>query len=343
MRFNKLCIATAMAAVPLCAFASEGVQSETEKIDYLPRIHGVLRTRYEAEFPDWEQRFQVRNARVSVEGDVLRSLSYFVRVDACDRGKIKMLDAWARWKFLPDWDVQAGQMRVPFGVGVFRGPGDYYFANRTFMAKQIANLYQVGLKLAWHGTPSVPLTLEAGVYNSSPMGDHEVWQNAMDFAGKAIWQVGNVALSTSFLTMKPYGVRMNVVDGGVSWKFFRWFIEGEYQHLHYVGGAYKDVHAWNMMASYGLPLSRGVFDKLSFQGRFDGMSDHSAGTPDADGRLITDDYARRRLTLGTSISYTHKPVKAELHLNYENYFFDRGVEVPRGSRDKLVAELVIKF
>ena len=74
---------------------------ETQGVDYMPKIHGVVRTRWEGEFihGDFGQRFQVRNARVSVGGNILKSLSYFVQIDACDRGKFTFLDAYARWRF----------------------------------------------------------------------------------------------------------------------------------------------------------------------------------------------------------------------------------------------------
>ncbi len=112
--------------------------STSLKMDYTPKIHGVLRTRWEGEFGDeFTQRFQVRNARLSVEGKVLPTLGYYVRIDACDRGVMKILDAWARWGFAGDWHVQAGQFRVPFATDCFRGPGAYYFANRSFLGKQI--------------------------------------------------------------------------------------------------------------------------------------------------------------------------------------------------------------
>ena len=75
---------------------------ETQGVDYMPKIHGVVRTRWEGEFihGDFGQRFQVRNARVSVGGNILKSLSYFVQIDACDRGKFTFLDAYARLEIL---------------------------------------------------------------------------------------------------------------------------------------------------------------------------------------------------------------------------------------------------
>ena len=45
--------------IPLAIFA--------EDFDYIPKIHGTFRGKYELETEDGVSRFQVRNARMSVE------------------------------------------------------------------------------------------------------------------------------------------------------------------------------------------------------------------------------------------------------------------------------------
>lgn len=316
------------------------VDSAEPRVDRVPKIHGVFRGRYEGAWPDYSQRFQVRNARVSLEGKILTDLDYYFRVDLCDCGTIKFLDAWARWRFSPEWAVKVGRFRVPFGVDAFRGPGGYIFANRSFLGKEMANLRQVGVQWGYY-CKSVPLTIEAGVFNSST-GQTE-WQKELDYAAKASYRFGNVTLSASFLSMMPSGVRMNVADGGISWKYANLIVEGEYQRLHYCNNGYKDVNAWLAFASYGIPVDWRPFNLWSFHGRFDAMGDHSNGKPGDDGLLLTNDASRRRLTVGTSLACNIRKVKAEIILDYEKYFFDKGVEAPVGQDNKIVAELVLKF
>lgn len=340
---KKIVLGAMAALTALCAYPSTVDNGkDEEKIDRIPKIHGVFRGRYEGEWPDYRQRFQVRNARVSLEGKILKDLDYYFRVDLCDRGSMKFLDAWARWKFAKQFAVKAGRFRVPFAVDAFRGPGSYVFANRSFLGKDMANLRQVGVQLGYYST-AIPLTLEGGVFNSSTSSDQDVWQKDLDYAAKASYRIGNVNLSASFLSMKPKGVRMNIVDGAVSWKVANLLVEGEYQHLDYCGDAYKDVNAWLAFASYGIPVNWHPFNLWSFHGRFDVMTDHSTGTPDADGFLVTNDPSRRRMTLGSSLACNISKVKAEIILDYEKYFYDKGVVAPEGRNDKIVAELVLKF
>lgn len=314
----------------------------TEKVDYTPKIHGVIRTRWEGEFNEGEfgQRFQVRNARVSVSGNVMKDLSYFVQIDACDRGKLTFLDAYARWGFARNWRVQAGQFRVPYGVDCFRAPGAYYFANRSFLGKHMLNMREVGAKIGYYGI-KLPVTIEAGIFNSAPKSNHEVWQKAMNYAAKASYRLSNVTIATGFISAEPDEVRMNLIDGCLTWANNRWIVEGEYQYKHYESGLHKPAHGWNLFASYAIPIHKTVFNSLSFQGRFDGMTDHSSGQRNTDGKLTTDQTERQRITIGSTLAYAHKAVKAAVRLNYEKYFHNGMAATGEG--DKIVAELVVKF
>ena len=64
-------------------------------------IHGILRGKYEYQ-PEMEaSRFEVRNARLSVDGSLKQVAAYKLEVDLCDESAIKMKDAWVRlnpWK-----------------------------------------------------------------------------------------------------------------------------------------------------------------------------------------------------------------------------------------------------
>lgn len=315
------------------------------KTDLTPKVHGVMRTRWEGEFGEEEfgQRFQVRNARVNIGGNVLPPLSYFIQVDFCDRGKILFLDAWAQWNFSNRWKIRAGQFRVPYGTDCFRGPGAYYFANRSFVARNILNMREVGVRGGYYGSSKVPLTVEAGIFNSADRTNHEVWQRQMNYAVKASYRIGNVTVSPSFISYQPQRVRINLAGGSVTWQSGRWIAEGEYARKHYTNNAHRPTDAWNVFTSYTLPLRDMMLDQLSFQGRFDGMTAHSNGIADSDGYLHSDNAARRRITAGISLGHSAGPVKGLIRLNYEKFFYDKGVTAHQGEGDKILTELVVKF
>lgn len=310
------------------------------------KVNGVLRTRYEGAWNsgDYVSRFQVRNARMSLEGKIVPQLEWYIRVDFCDRGSFKFLDGWGRWRFNRQWAVQLGRFRVPFGVDAFRGPGTYYFANRSFIGKDMVNLRQVGFQGSFCGPEHFPIALEAGIFNSSTATDQEVWQKALDYSAKASLPVGNVSISASFVSMKPYDVRMNVWDGAVSWKCRNLLLAGEYQRMIYAGAkGCDDVDAYLAYAVYTIPVNWRPFNQVDCHARFDGMTDHSRGETDDDGLLTVNDAARRRLTVGGAIACNVGKMKGEFMLDYEKYWYKKGIAASAGTDNRVVAELIIKF
>lgn len=336
-----------------CAAAS-AMADENVKFDYTPQVHGVIRARWEGEMPfygDFVQRFMVRNARFSMAGKVAPSIDYFLQIDACDKGKMKFLDAWGRWEFAPKFQIRAGQFRVPYGVDCFKSPINYYFSNRSFLGKVMLNMRAVGAQFSWAGTEQVPVTVEAGAFNSKSISDHDVWQNtnAMNYAAKATWRMAKAwTVTGGWNSILPHKTRINMADACINFTSGRWVAEAEYEYKHYEHNLYDAGHGWNVYGVYTLPLQGDrctyfPFHTLSFQARFDGMTNHSSGVEDANGNLRTDDVARNRVTLGTTLGYIRKPVKAEIRFDYEKYFYERGAHPAQGYDDKICAEFIVRF
>ena len=82
---------------------------------------------------------------------------------------------------------------------------------------------------------------------------------------------------------------------------------------------------------------------MSFLGRYDYMSDHSNGTKDENGHLEVNDPERHHLTGGLTLSMGKGPLQADIRLNYELYFYNKGVESSISERNKLVLEFVAHF
>ena len=115
---KKSALTVLIALLPLAAIAQtpsineDGKKIEKEKMetkDYLPEVHGTIRAKYEYQTTMGAGRFEVRNARVSVTGNVLPSVAYKAEIDLSDEGQIKMLDAYARLFPTKGLTVTAGQ------------------------------------------------------------------------------------------------------------------------------------------------------------------------------------------------------------------------------------------
>lgn len=62
----------------------------------MPKLHGILRGKYEYELNLGASRFEVRNARLLVNEKLIGRSEYKLEVDLCDESVIKMRDAWVR-------------------------------------------------------------------------------------------------------------------------------------------------------------------------------------------------------------------------------------------------------
>lgn len=341
---SLLLAAGLQAQEPACDDGKKLEKAKMEAQDYRPEIHGTLRGKFEYQ-PEMEAgRFQVRNARFSLTGNVHPSVAYKAEIDLSDEGKIKMLDAYAKlfpWRGL---SATLGQMRVPFTIDAHRSPHLRYFANRSFIAKQVGNVRDVGLTLGYDFAGHVPLVLEAGVYNGDGISEQKHWQTNFNYTAKAQWfPADGYNLTLSMQTIQPEAVRIFMYDVGTYFERAGWHLEAEYLYKHYADHAFQNVHAANAMALYALPL-RKVFSHISFLLRYDMMTDHSNGRADeSTGRLRIDDARRHRATGGITLSMAAKRFVADLRLNYEKYFYPEGSAALESEQDKAVVELMVRF
>lgn len=309
---------------------------------YIPKVHGVMRGRFEQlTSGEKEGRFQVANARVNLSGDVTDFASYYFQVDFCDKGVIKILDAFATLKSPKGWKAMIGQMRVPFSVDATKAIEDYLFTNHSFVGTYLGSFRGVGVKGAWTA-PFARWYVEGGVFNSASMGKHEVWQKDYVYAIKSRYSFGNCFIEGAFESRCPDGIRLNMVDAAFSWCMGRWYTEAEYGYKHYTNKAANACHAYNFMVDYRIPISTDWFNQLSIQGRFDGATDHCSGMV-YDGALRVEEPARNRLTGGVTISSLREKMGLDLRLNYEQYFYPEEHLMATGDGNRVSVELIVWF
>lgn len=337
-----LVLGVAIAAGMACEACPQEAERGLSK--YMPEIHGTVRAKYEYEPGIKKGRFEVRNARVGVEGKVVPKVGYKAEIDLSDEGAIKMLDAYVRYQPKEKVKLTLGQMRVPFTIDAHRSPHMQYFANRSFIAKQVGNVRDVGLAASWGVGSGVPIVMECGIFNGSGLTNQKnFWTGSYNFSLKVqamLWREVNVTLSCQKANAGDTCVMM--YDAGAYWDNGRWHVEGEYLRKHYGGGAFAPVNAIDAFGAYRLPFRKGI-TALSFLGRYDYMSDHSNGSVGDDGRLKVSDSERHRVTGGVTVSLGKKAMQADLRVNYEQYFYAKGVVPAISERSKIVVEVVAHF
>lgn len=314
------------------------------------KIGGTLRGKYEYQTQDNKGRFEVRNARVNVSGDLNPTVSYKAEIDLCDEGQIKMLDAYAKFKPWKSFAFTIGQMRVPFTIDAHRSPDQQYFANRSFIAKQVGNVRDVGARLGYTFDAGFPIIVEAGLYNGSGLTNQkDYWTNSANFSAKAQFLLPmGLTVELSAQKVKPGDVNVMMYDGGLSFHWGGFIAEAEYLYKHYGKDAFHPVHAFDGFVSYDIPVKKSIIKKVSPLARYDFMNDHSDGKRYLDGKqddsgtLIVNDYKRSRVTGGVTISLD-KPFISDIRINYEKYFYGHNGIPKVSEKDKIVVEFMTHF
>ncbi len=337
MRYKLLMVAA-------CLSATAWAQTESEKKETYPvEVHGTIRSKYEYQTEEGEGRFEVRNARINVEGKLSEIIKYKAEIDLCDEGSIKMLDAYTKLTPVDDFEFTIGQFRVPFTIDAHRSPHKQYFANRSFIAKQVGNVRDVGASIGYTLDAGFPIILEAGLFNGSGLTNQKnYWTNEVNYSAKAqFFFPKGFNLTLSAQKIKP-SVAVMMYDAGAYWDNSNWHIEAEYLYKHYADNAFQAVHAFDSFISYSIKTRKGLIQSVTPLVRYDFMTDHSNGTMDDEGKLTINDYKRSRLTGGVTLSLK-KPFTSDIRLNYEKYFYRDGAVALPSEKDKVAIEFMTRF
>ncbi|WP_052115783.1 porin [Porphyromonas crevioricanis] len=310
---------------------------------FLPEIRGTVRGKFEYQ-PDINKgRFGVRNARFGISGYVTEHLQYKSEVDLSDEGRIRMLDAYVRLNPIQNGRFTIGQMRVPFTIDAHRSPHEQYFANRSFIAKQVGNVRDVGAAAYYKIQTRLPIILEAGIFNGSGLYENKnFWTDNFNFTTKLqLLSPSGFNLTLSMQKSKTGDVFTYMYNGGMYYHAGPWHLEAEYMLKKYEKGAFPDMSAVDAFICYDLPVRR-LFKKISFLCRYDYMGDHSNGIYGPDRKLQLSDAERHRATAGLTFSLA-KPFVSDIRINYEKYFYSKEAPIKISEQDKIVVELMTRF
>jgi hypothetical protein len=317
-----------------------------EKTEYIPEIDGTIRGKYEYFTEIDEHRFQIRNARFSVRGNISPIAAYKAEIDLSDEGRTRMLDAFVKLKMV-DWlSFTIGQQKVPFSTDNLRSPHQLFFANRSFMGKQLTNLRDVGVSFNFINEKAVPFDMTLGIYNGLGLytQDKTLKLNELSYAARVELFPGKpIQLSLNANTINPDSIRMTYYNAGISAEYLQFHFETEYIIKTYGENNLlnsKYTTGYLLMAKYDIKtLKSEHITKISPVLRYEGMTRNLKYEVQNSTSIVPKmDEASSRVTGGLIISL-NKPFVNDIRLNYERYFWNDG----SNANSKFVAEFVVKF
>lgn len=319
---------------------------ENNKDTFMPHVEGTIRAKYEYFSDSSEHRFQVRNARFSVRGKISAIASYKAEIDLSDEGKTKMLDAYVRLQPRNYWYFTIGQQKVPFSTDNLRSPHELYFANRSFMGKQLTNLRDVGVSANFTNEKKLPFELTLAIFNGMGLytQDKSLKTDELSYGTRIVlFPKKPFQLSLNANTIHPDNIRMTYYNAGVTYSFGNFHFESEYLYKTYSTNTLLDskfTTGYFVFGAYNIktPNLKGI-SKITPVIRYDGMTKNLKYDIQSSTSIATKiDEARQRITGGLIISL-NKPFINDIRINYERYFWKDG----HLADNKFVAEFVVKF
>lgn len=183
--------------------------AEDEKVDYVPKIYGAVKAKFETSAYDGKMRFNVRNSRVGFKGNVSHHINYNLQVDYNNEGKIGVLDAYVAYE-RERFGFTLGQHHHNFNSDLGRGPAQIIFANRSLLSKFVAGYHgiddvssdgglvsyyvknlgsrDIGFS-GYYKLKDFPLKFTAGVFGGSGVNNPE-WTSTVNFVARIDYGTG---------------------------------------------------------------------------------------------------------------------------------------------------------
>ena len=333
-----------MFALSVPVFSQTGKDSASTAIAKTVKFDGVIKAKLEMNVDSGVMRFNVRNSRIGVRGDIGEHLSYRVQVELSNEGVFSPLDMVGTLKPTKNLSLLLGQQHVPFENIYIITPSEMMFANRAFAGKfftpgtrDIGAVAQYRFRIG-----GFPMEVQAGTFNGGRINSPQ-WTSRPSFACRLI--AGTMdGFRTSAKLYRYYREPTDASDAldlmfwgaDVHYANSRLRVEAELMNRHsYITGL--DLLGTYLQGAYtfGLPNTK-MFHCLTPAARWDAMG--------------YDGFDVQRITAGIHFGLTFIPYDSLLRIDYEHYFKQKDLNFPDfHNRDRYVAdnkvtvELLVRF
>jgi len=277
----------------------------------------VLKTRYELSTEEGYSRFSIKNARLGVQGDVSKFLSYRFMVDFSAENKLSVLDLYAVLKPSKRLSFTLGQQ----GLSLFNpwtvSPNNVDYVNRPFVGKYFLSSRDIGVSMKYAlKQQGFPINLELGVYNGAGI-NNPTWSKSVAVGGRL--EFGSTKegfrASAKFYNVKNADNATDLYIGGdLRYCNSDFKIEAEYMTKNY-GQELEDIYntdahsALYLQSLYKIKVNNKTFSRIEPLLRWDAMgynvSDRGLGV--------------NRITAGANFVFKTIACTSMLRLNYEHY------------------------
>ncbi|MDR2910335.1 MAG: hypothetical protein LBV47_03075 [Bacteroidales bacterium] len=343
LTLKQIVILLSFMSVPFMNMAQIADNSETAATSLRKWVQfdGAIKTKFEMSTDGGVMRFNVRNSRLGLRGDIGEYVSYRIQADLSNEGVFQPLDLFGTLKPAKGVSINFGQTSIPFDNQYIITPAEMMFANRAFVGKYFTpGSRDIGTVVKYSfPTKAFPLEGELGMFNGGKINNPQ-WTDNPSYAARLI--AGSMdGFRTSAKVYQYNGeiVEMLLWGADVHYANERLRVEAEVMNrtAHTTS---RDLFGTYIQGTYMFDIKNGkMFHNLSPAFRWDAM-----------GYDVTDaGFDVNRLTFGINFGLDMKPFSSTLRINYEQYFVgnDNFAEFnnrdPHVSDNKVTLELLLRF
>jgi hypothetical protein len=339
LTLKQIVILLSFISMPFMGMAQTADNSETAipSLRKWVQFDGVVKTKLEMSTEEGVMRFNVRNSRLGLRGDIGEYASYRIQVDLSNEGVFQPLDLFGTLKPAKGVSINFGQTSIPFDNQYIITPAEMMFANRAFVGKYFTpGSRDIGTVLKYRfPTKAVPLEGELGMFNGGKINNPQ-WTDRPSYAARLIaGSMDGFRTSAKIYRYNGNLVEMFLWGADVHYANERLRVEAEVMSrtAHTTS---RDLFGTYIQGAYMFDVRNGnMFHNFSPALRWDAMG--------------YDGFDVNRLTFGINFGLDMKPFDSMLRINYEQYFdgnysfaeFDN--RDPHVSDNKVTLELLLKF
>ncbi|MDP2039084.1 MAG: porin [Ignavibacteria bacterium] len=321
------------------------------KPDYSPQLTGYVRAWYQSDYSTNSSQYLVKQARVSITGLVNEYAGYKFQVDLTRLGKLTttsttvnntgvvksvsasfpeiLLDAAAVLIPFKNFELTAGQFKVPFSTDNLKSDQNHEFANRPLLASVSPNGRDIGFTMSYKFKEAINTELVAGSFNGSGLNKAET-DKTMDYVLRGVISpVKDLNLAAGYYNGTTSGNNQNFVGFSCDYKYNSLLVGGEFANRT-LSSLTGDVtgNSYVAFVTYCFAASDGFLKEIIPSFRYESYD------PDTD----KSNNEIGRITLGVTFEFA-KITFAHFRINYEKFDYKDGTANP----DKLILEIQTKF
>lgn len=330
--------------LPYSIFAQDSIKQEDplqmtdaeKRAYYKPRFSATLLNRYEYNPKVNEHHFQIRHARVGVNGDLHPMFAYHALVDLAYGGKFSVVCLLAHFKPVKGVTITIGYDKLPFSTENLLSPYKYYFSDKSFLTQYVTGWSDVGATISYKWDKVIPFRITAGVFNSQGFSSQMEWQKTFNYVVRSefnLFKNFNLTLDYGAIAAATDTLHSHNIDAGFTYDFFNFHLEAEYIYRRHYNKAYQPTQALQTFLFYDINIPNKYLKKVSLGARYDVIS----SCEPIEGIDLGKSTLRQRVTGGVTLTFIESPFRGAIRFNYEKFFFSEGLE---NRHDRFIVELI---